>query len=174
MPEGPEFRLGIHKNFAIKLAPRKKRKITYKTVVVKKRWDSFVDLWYFLGYPFIRVTQHVVTWIYGVWIDLSWYRVECLEVGDFPRLLKCQDGFFVFVLHVIYICLLSAFEWHTLNMSNVMNSTVYLLAKLCSNCDFCGRCRDIRPGRQSLSYPEKLRWRQGWQGVLQRKDWLMV
>ena len=110
----------------------------------------------FLGYPFIRVTQHAVTWIYGVWIDLSWYRAECLEVGDFPRQLKCWDVFCVFFLHVIYICLLSA-KWmtHTQHIMNSMNSTVYLLAKLCFNCDFCGRCRDIRPGRQSSSYPEK-------------------
>lgn len=118
MPEGPEFRLGIHKNFAIKVAPCKKRKITYKTVVVKKRWDSFVDLWYFLGYPFIRVTQHVVTWIYGVWIDLSWYRVECLEVGDFPSQLKCQDVFFLFSFFMwfTFVCWAQS-EWHTLNIS---------------------------------------------------------
>lgn len=103
MPEWPEFR-DSQENLPSKLPTKQggleKVRLLCKPVV------------YFWGiHSNVKVTQHLVTWTYWVWID-RWYRVECLEVGDFPQL-KCQDVFVVFLLHVIYICWLSAFEWHT-------------------------------------------------------------
>ena len=172
MPEGPEFRLGIHKKFAIKSClPQKTKKITYKTVVVRKRWNLCLTLWYFLvvsihqGYPTRGFMEFG-----SILVDTE------LSVS---KLVTSQDSW-----NVKMFSLVSFFMWFTFVCWAHLNDThstcqmswtpLFISWQNYVHGDFCGRCKDIRPGRQSLSYAEKLRWLQGWQGVLQRKDCLMM